>query len=458
MRLKLFLSYLLIIVVAVAGVAWIVQEGAAREVRAFMFGGGLGMITEMKSVLEDFYIANGSWDGVQAVLTTAQTLGMGGGMGQGQGQGGMMNQRWQVADAQGVVVADTTGTMLGNSLTDSQMEAATVLETGDETVGFLLAQSGTGYTQGDETILLTRLNQAALIAGGVAGGLALILAVLLATQLLRPVRALTRAAKQMAQGDLSQRVPVKGKDELAELGRMFNFMAGSLQQAEESRKAMTADIAHELRTPLAVQRANLEALQDGIYPLIPDNLQPLLEQNRMLTRLVDDLRTLALADAGQLTLERAPTDLTGLLQGVIERFQPQANGQGVRLELEKAKTHLPLLNLDATRVEQILTNLLSNALRYTPQDGMIRVGVQGRGPEVDVTVHDSGPGIPEESILFVFERFYRVDKARARAEGGSGLGLAIARQLARAHGGELSAANHPEGGAVFTLRLPVARR
>ncbi len=458
MRLRLFLSFVLIIVVAVAGVAWIVQQGTAREVRAFMFGGGVGIITEMQAALEDYYTANGSWNGVEAVLVSTQTHGMGGGMGQGQGQGGMMNQRWQVTDAQGVVVADSTGTAVGTTLTTGELELATALEVDGETVGYLLAQSGAGYTQGDETILLTRLNQAALIAGLAAGGLALVLALVLAMQLLRPVRALTRAAKQMAQGDLSQRVAAKGNDELAELGRTFNFMAGSLQQAEESRQAMTADIAHELRTPLAVQRANLEALQDGIYPLTADNLQPVLEQNRMLTRLVDDLRTLALADGGQLTLERAPTDLTGLLQGVIERFEPQANGQGVRLELEKAKTHLPLLNLDAIRVEQILTNLLSNGLRYTPQGGTIRVGVQGKGPEVEVTVGDSGPGIPEESLPLVFERFYRVDKARARAEGGSGLGLAIARQLARVHGGELSAANHPDGGAVFTLRLPVARR
>jgi len=454
MRLRLFLSFVLVILVAVAGVAWIVQQGAAREVRAFMFGGGMGILTEMQTSLEDYYSANGSWEGVETVLSASQTHGRG----MGQGQGGMMNQRFWVADLQGVVVADSTGTAVGTTLTDSDLDAATLLESGGNTVGYLLALSGTGYTQGDETALLTRLNQAALIAGAAAGGLALVLAVLLAMQLLRPVRALTQAAKQMAQGDLSQRVAVKGKDELAELGRAFNFMAGSLQQAEESRRAMTADIAHELRTPLAVQRANLEALQDGIYPLSAENLQPALEQNRMLTRLVDDLRTLALADAGQLTLERAATDLPGLVAGIVERFQSKAKGQDVHLVLEPAQVHLPLLDLDAIRVEQVLTNLLSNGLRYTPPGGTIHIAMQSMGPEVEVAVHDSGSGIPEDALPFVFERFYRVDKARARAEGGSGLGLTIARQLARAHGGELSAANHPEGGAVFTLRLPVVRR
>ena len=453
MRLKLFLSFLLIILVAVAGVAWIVQQGTAREVRTFMFGGGAGMLSEMQAALEAYYATNGSWAGVETVLSSTQTHGRG----MGQGQGGMMNQRFWVSDTQGEVIADSTGAAVGTALTDSQLETATLLQVDGEVVGYLLMLNGTGYTPGDETLLLTRLNQAALIAGLVAGGLALLLAALLAMQLLRPVRALTQAAHGMAQGDLSQRVAVRGKDEIAELGHTFNQMAGSLQQAEEARRAMTADIAHELRTPLAVQRANLEALQDGIYPLNPENLQPVLEQNRLLTRLVDDLRTLAMADAGQLTLERTPADLGELVRQVVERFQPQADRQGVKLELAMpGKT--PLVSVDAIRVEQILTNVLSNGLRYTPQGGTIWVNVQGKGPEVIVTVRDSGPGIPEESLPFVFERFYRVDKARARAEGGSGLGLAIARQLARAHGGELSAANHPQGGAVFTLSLPVARR
>jgi signal transduction histidine kinase len=266
---------------------------------------------------------------------------------------------------------------------------------------------------------------------------------------------MTRAAHRLAQGDLSQRVLVRGKDELAELGRTFNYMADSLQRAEETRRAMTADIAHELRTPLAVQRASLEALQDGVFPLTAENLETLLEQNRLLTRLVDDLRTLALADAGQLTLERAPVDLSALVQRVVDHFQAQAAGQQVTLEFTHAPAGLQPLSLDPIRIEQILTNLLSNALRYTPQGGAIRLAIRQEGSRVLLHVQDSGPGIPEEALPYIFERFYRADKSRARAEGGSGLGLAIARQLARAHGGELTAENAAEGGAVFTLRLPI---
>jgi len=250
-------------------------------------------------------------------------------------------------------------------------------------------------------------------------------------------------------------VEVHGDDELATLGHTFNQMADSLQQAEESRRAMTADIAHELRTPLAVQRANLEAIQDGVYPLTVANLVPVIEQNHLLTHLVEDLRTLALADAGQIELERVSTDLVALLSRVVERFQPQAVTQQIGLSITPPPATLPLVVIDPIRLEQILTNLLSNALRYTPTGGQVDLALDSTFTTVLVRVHDSGPGIPPEALPYIFGRFYRVDKSRTRQEGGSGLGLAIARQLARAHGGDLTVANHPSGGAVFTLILPI---
>jgi signal transduction histidine kinase len=248
---------------------------------------------------------------------------------------------------------------------------------------------------------------------------------------------------------------VHGSDELAALGWTFNHMADSLQMAEENRRAMTADIAHELRNPLAVQRANLEALQDGIYPLTAENLQPVLEQNMLLTHLVEDLRTLALADAGQLTLERVPTDLPALVERIAARFKPQVAMHQVTIQFEKNVAPLPPLSLDPMRMEQILGNLISNAVRFTPKGGLIAVSVDAIGQEgAKVSVRDSGPGFTPEVLPHIFERFYRGDRSRSRAEGGSGLGLAIARQLAEAHGGNLEASNDPRGGAVLTLQLP----
>ena len=242
------------------------------------------------------------------------------------------------------------------------------------------------FTVADQTFLVGRLTRAAVSAGIIAGGLSLLLALLLSYNLMRPVRELTQAARRLGERDLSQRVRVRGKDELAELASTFNRMADSLEQAEDSRRALTADIAHELRTPLAVQRANLEAMQDGVYPLSPDNLAAVLEQNLLLTRLVDDLRTLALADAGQLTLERTMTDLPDLLDRVVERFQSQAATRQISLRLEpESKVAQYQISVDPQRIEQILANLLSNALRHTPDSGQITVRIASMSAAVGET-------------------------------------------------------------------------
>lgn len=461
MRLRLFLAFVTVALVAVVSVVLIARQGAASAVRTFMFRGSMIGIDEFTSQLEDYYASVGSWQGIER-----SGLWPGGGQGQGYGrgmqgmmQGGMMGQRLRLADAEGELVVDTaspgqSGTASGVQLTRRDMDSAVKLRVDNQVVGYLLSEGGMGFNQGDETFLVNRISNAALIAGLIAAGLALLLATWLSYRLLRPVHELTRAAQSMASGDLLQRVPVRGDDELATLSIAFNQMADSLQYAEESRRAMTADIAHELRNPLAVQRANLEALQDGIYPLDPNSLTPILEQNQMLTRLVDDLRTLALADSGRLDLVRTPTDLSALVKRVIERYTPQAAAREIQFASQISES-LPNLSLDTQRVEQILNNLLDNALRHTPDGGKIAIGLSANTQQVVLSVHDSGAGIPEEALPYIFERFYRADRSRSRVEGGTGLGLAIARQLAEAHGGTLSASNHPQGGAVFTWVLPL---
>jgi len=456
MRIRLIASFAIVVLVSIASVVLIARQSAANEVRAFMFRGGMSGVDELANTLEEYYATNGSWQGVRAVLeATASGWGHGGGMGMGQqGLGGMMSQRLRLADAQGNTIADTNPGDSAVGLTRAELARAVTLQARGARVGYLLAEGGMAFSRGDETRLVSRINRAALIAGLIAGGASLLLALGLAYRLLRPVEDLTRAAEHMAKGDLSQRVPIHGDDELAMLGKTFNRMADSLQRAEESRRAMTADIAHELRNPLAVQRATLEALQDGVYPLTPENLAPILEQNALLNRLVEDLRTLALADAGQLNLEITSTDLAALVGRVVERFSAQTATHSIEITIQPASDPLPPIPLDPLRVEQILGNLLSNALRHTPPQGRIEIALARTSTAIQLSVHDSGAGIPPDAFAHLFERFYRADKARSRSEGGTGLGLAIARQLAQAHGGDLTAANHPGGGAVFTLRLP----
>jgi len=231
-------------------------------------------------------------------------------------------------------------------------------------------------------------------------------------------------------------------------------MAASLQSAETARQALTADIAHELRNPLAVQRAQLEALEDGVFPLDLNALKPIREQNALLIRLVDDLRVLALSDAGKLSLNKRPTDLRALCQDTLQGFEAALSAKDLQV-VTRCEGHLPLLNVDPDRIQQILQNLLMNAQRYTTRGTAIELTLRQEGAFARLDVRDHGPGIDPEDLPHIFDRFYRSDPSRERESGGTGLGLAIARNLAEAHGGTLNAYNHPQGGAVFSLRLPL---
>lgn len=427
-----------------------------------MFRGGMAGLEGIVNDLEDHYEKTESWEGVEDLLTLAgnnqgnrrgnqgENRGFGGMM------GGMMTQRLRLADAEGNLILDTEGSDGTGALSGSELQQGIPLQIKGQTVGYLLPEGGMVFTSGDDTYLLGRLTRAAYIAAGVAVALAIILAIILSTRLLKPVRALTNAASSLADGDLTKRVSIKGDDELAILGQTFNQMATALETAEESRRAMTADIAHELRTPLAVQRAQLEALQDGVYPATEENLTSILEQNILLTRMVEDLGTLALADAGQLKLEKIPTDLEKLVKRVLDRFKSQANERQIDLRFS-SQGECRKLSLDPGRMEQILGNLLSNALRYTPNGSWVETKLECSEVRVVLFVNDNGPGIPEGSQELIFKRFYRIDHGRSRSEGGSGLGLAIARQLAEAQGATLTAGNHPQGGASFKLVIPLER-
>lgn len=425
-----------------------------------MFRGGMAGVEGIVSDLEDHYKNTQSWEGAEHLLDLGgknqgiRRGNQGDPRGYGGMMGGMMNQRLRLADADGGLVFDTEGSDGAKDLSENELQLAIPLKIRDQTVGYLLPEGGMVFSSGDETDLLNRLSRAAYIAASVAIGFALILAILLSTRLLRPVRALTKAANGLADGDLSMRVSVKGDDELATLGQTFNQMATALENAEESRRAMTADIAHELRTPLAVQRAQLEALQDGVHPTTEENLTSILEQNILLTRMVEDLRTLALADSGQLNLERTPTDLLKLVERVLERFKSQANEREINLRFS-TQGECRILSLDPGRMEQIIGNLLSNALRYTPDGSWIETILKCSDDLMILSVKDNGPGIPDGSQELIFKRFYRADHSRSRSVGGSGLGLAIARQLAEAQGATLTASNLPQGGASFKLVFPL---
>jgi len=283
---------------------------------------------------------------------------------------------------------------------------------------------------------------------------ALAATLLFGRRILAPIGALTGAARRMESGDLAERVQVRGRDEFAELAGAFNAMAASLEEQDRLRRAMAADVAHELRTPLSNIRGYLEALQEGVAEPTPEVLDSLHEEAMHLQHLIDDLQVLSLAEAGELRMDLERADLGALAAQAVAAHQPAAEAAGVTLVSDAAAG--AFAEVDRSRMRQVVANLVDNALRHTPEGGSIRVAVHSRDARVVLEVADTGPGIPPEHLPHVFDRFYRADPSRSRETGGSGLGLSIARELMRAQRGDLAVAPGAGGGTVFTGWLPVA--
>ena len=296
-----------------------------------------------------------------------------------------------------------------------------------------------------------RITLALLVAALGGTLLALLLGILLARTLTRPVKELTAATRAVARGELEQRVPVRSADELGELARSFNQMSADLARANQAQRQMTADIAHDLRNPLTVIGGYLESLRDEVLKPTPERFETMYAEVQRLQSLVEDLRTLSLADAGELKIRRQRISCSELLEQIAAVYEHQAEQQKVRLtvEVEPAAAEI---NVDPERMEQVLGNLVGNALRYTPQGGKIRLSAKQDTGRVILGVEDNGSGIHPDALPHIFERSYRSDPSRS--EDGSGLGLAIAKSIVEVHGGSIHAESRLGQGSLFLISIP----
>ena len=361
-----------------------------------------------------------------------------------------------------ITVLDRDGTPLADShvMVAKQAPAVTrksmpIMNEGQEVASLVMEslQEPAGGAEPTASRMAASVNRALVYAGigGGIGGIALI--TLVSGRMLGPVRRLRGAARRLGRGDLSQRVPSPGQDEIGELGRSFNAMAEGLEQAERQRRSMIADVAHELRTPLSNIQGYLEAVRDGLVEPTPETIDTISDQAALLSHLVEDLRVLALAEAGSLRLDRQRVSLEPILRAAVESFAPRARAKGVDLTIDAAPD-LPPVEADAARIAQVTGNLIENAVFQTPEGGDVRLSAEAEEGSVRVAVEDTGPGIEPGELERIFDRFYRVDPSRTRTTGGAGLGLTIARQLVEAHGGVIYAQSTPGVGSRFVFELP----
>ena len=464
LQLRLIAAFALALALALGGVGAYVGYTARQATERFERDVEWTEAARLERLVTRYYSPAGDWGGLQAGIEQA---------------GSLYGVEIVVRDESGAVVADSRTVSIANtssdanppshsdavSIANADSDAAAldgdaarpILAGGKEIGSVALAPSMAPVDVPEPSVsrLAMALSRSLLWAGLAAGLAGVLLVSLLSRRVLAPARALGAAARLLGRGDLSQRVPVRGGGELADLGRSFNAMAANLERAERQRRNLVADAAHELRTPLSNVQGYVEAMRDGLMEPDERTMDAVHQQVLQLVRLVEDLRLLALADAGALRLERVPDSLERVLTGSLAAVRPRAESRGIALSLE-IPADLPLVEMEGERIAQVVGNLLENAISHTPSGG--RVGVAAgvtAGGAARVAVTDTGTGIPPGELPAVFERFYRVDPSRTRSSGGAGLGLTIAKQLVEAHGGMISAESELGEGSRFAFELPL---
>jgi len=440
---RLSIAFAVIILVTVGTIYFFVSQRIAVEMEYYKTISAQYLSDQIRSKLYLHYLDKGSWEGVQSVV---EALGVSG-------------THIILVGANGTVIGDSKGELLvGTNYTDSS----------DSPLGLNLTLRkeflGKVYISSDPAAepyvapflrLSTSINRSLLLGGSLAIAIALLLTFVLSRRMTSPIGALAKAARRLGRGDLSQRVQLQGEGEVAALAQAFNSMAADLEHAEQLRQNMVADVAHELRTPLSNIQGYLEAIRDRVIKPDAAIIHSLNEEAALLSRLVNELQELSLAEAGELKLVYQEEDIAKLVKQAVTPWQPQLAAKEISLSLDLPDNLSPV-NIDWQRVNQVLHNLLENAVAYTRKGGTINVAAITQGDWVEVSVSDTGEGIPAEDLPHIFERFYRVDKSRARATGGSGLGLTIAKRLVEAHGGKITVQSKLGKGSRFSFTLPIA--
>ena len=399
--------------------------------------------------LAEYYSTHGGWEGVDTYFYSSDLPEA--------DQIFFREQHIALVSPKGDVVFAMDKEMEGSKSEPFYLIFASRIHSGGELVGYVVSghflnRMPPNFSNTLINLLWDSLIQATIVTLVIG----LLLAILMASRLLQPIQATIRATRRISEGDFKQRLPMQEYKDLAELTTAVNDMAVNLEKNDLKRSSLFSDLAHDLRTPLAVQRASIEAVEDGIYPFNQETLTTLKQQNAHLVRLVEDLSLLAMLDEGLFTPRKTQHDLAEFTRAVISRCEYMITKRQRRVRVIALQKGV-IVDIDGDRIEQIIENLFQNALRYTPEGSTIDITVYAKDDLAILTVRDHGPGIPPDKLETIFDRYYQLNCKEEPDNGGQGIGLAIARRLARVHGGNLFVRNHQRRGAEFVLELPLVR-
>ncbi|MBI2759260.1 MAG: HAMP domain-containing protein [Chloroflexi bacterium] len=441
---KLVLAFITVSLISIALVMLFTRWRNGEEFRSFLFDQNRPSII---TSLSDYYGKYGSWQGITDMQFQVQPP---------PSRPEPHKSPFTLVDESGRIVYAGQGYQVGDIVTASELNDGIPIQANDRTVGRLLISRSNFPVGAPGSDYLDRFNRQIFLSGLIAIALALLLAIILSRTLTRPIRELTAATQVVSVGDLAQQVPVRSRDELGQLATSFNRMSSDLARSLNLRRQMTADIAHELRTPISIILGHAEAVHDGILPASSETFEIIREEAERLEHLVDDLRTLSMADAGELKLAFRPYAPQKLLRDAQKIYSHQARQKKVSIQT-KAESDLPEIEVEPERMKEVLGNIIDNALRYTPENGQITLSARRVADMIELRVQDSGPGVAPDELDRIFERFYRIETSRARDTGGSGLGFAIAKSLVEKHNGRIWAESKPGEGLTILIRLPVSK-